>query len=131
MKRKRRYYKGKRISKGEEVIARFLDSHNLAYEREKTFRDCVNQAGNLLRFDFYLERYNVLIEYQGPHHIRPINKYKRALNVHKKTKIHDEIKKTFALKNEINLIEIFYTDFSKLENILTNLIMEFDYDTIC
>jgi hypothetical protein len=84
----------------------------------------VSLRGNLLRFDFYLEKYNILIEYQGHHHIKPINKYNRARRVHEKTKMHDEIKKLFAFKNKINLIEIYYTEFSEIETILTNLLME-------
>ena len=104
--KKRKYYKGRRISKGEKKIAQFFDSHNIDYIREKTFKNCLSLSGNCLRFDFYLEQYNLLIEYQGTHHEKPINKYRRAKIVHETTVTHDSIKTEFTLDNHINLLEI-------------------------
>jgi len=104
--KKRQYYKGKRISKGEKEIAQYLDRHNINYVREKTFKDCINFCGNSLRFDFYLEQFNLLIEYQGQHHEKPVNKYRRAKIVHDKIVIHDRVKEDFAESHQINLIKI-------------------------
>lgn len=128
---KKRYYKGRKISKGEKKIAQFFDSHNIEYTREQTFKKCVNFNGNLLRFDFYLEQYNLLIEFQGNHHYGPINKYRRAKIVHEKTVTHDSIKESFALDNQINLIEIHHKDYEKIEEILTNLFKEINNDLNC
>jgi len=50
--KKRQYYNGKKLSKGEKYIAQYLDRHNIPYTREQTFKDCVNFCGNRLRFDF-------------------------------------------------------------------------------
>ena len=122
--KKRIYYKGHRISKGEKKIAQFFDLHNVDYVREKIFKDCVNSSGNNLRFDFYLERFNLLIEYQGHHHEKPVNKYRRARIVHEKTTVHDEIKEIFAREKQINLIKIYYKDYNKIEEILNNLFEE-------
>ena len=122
--KKRRTYKGRKISKGEKQIAQFFDLHNIEYTREKTFKECVNLRGNLLRFDFYLEQFNVLIEFQGIHHYDPINKYRRAKIVHDKTVIHDIIKKEFTISNQINLIEIHYKDYENIEIILLELLYE-------
>ncbi|MCK9439447.1 MAG: hypothetical protein WC188_04530 [Candidatus Caldatribacteriota bacterium] len=113
-----------KISKGEKRISEFLDLHNISYVREKSFVNCINQKGNKLRFDFYLEQFNLLIEYQGHHHIKPINKYRRAKIVHEKTVIHDKIKESFAIENKINLFKIYYVDYNKVEEILTNLMIE-------
>ena len=126
--KKRQYYKGHRISKGEKRIAQFFDSHNIEYSREKTFKDCVNSSGNHLRFDFYLEQFNLLIEYQGQHHEKPVNKYRRAKIVHEKTTVHDEIKEIFAAGKEINLIKIYYQDYEKIEIILDKLLEEIHND---
>lgn len=117
----RRYYRGKKISKGEMKISQFLDSHNIEYTREQTFKECVNSNGNLLRFDFYLEKYNLLIEYQGNHHYGPVNKHKRAKRVYESTVIHDAIKDSFAYQNKINLIKIHHKDYKKVEEILIEL----------
>lgn len=129
--KKRQYYKGRRISKGEKRIAQFFSQHNIEYIREKTFKDCVNFCGNHLRFDFYLEQFNLLLEYQGHHHLKPINKYRRAQIVHKKTVVHDVIKEEFALSNKINLIKIFYKDYDRIDEILIELFKEINKDLIC
>jgi len=104
---KRRYYhKGKRCSKGEKRIAIFLDKHQIKYEMEKIFDDCKSPKNRPLRFDFYLEDYNVCIEFQGHHHYKPVNKYNKAKKIHTKTTIHDKIKREYVFNNGIFLIEI-------------------------
>lgn len=126
--KKRRYHKGLRISKGEKRIALFFDSHNINYIREKTFKNCLSSKGNYLRFDFYLEQFNILIEYQGHHHLKPVNKYRRAKIVHDQTVIHDGVKEKFAFDNQINLIKIYYQDYEKIDEILINLFKEIEND---
>jgi hypothetical protein len=125
---KRQYYKGHKISKGEKQIAQFFDSYNINYTREQTFKKCVNHNNNLLRFDFYLEQFNVLIEFQGHHHYAPINKYRRAKIVYESTVIHDAIKEKFAFDNQINLIKIHYKDYEKIEEILLELLNEIELE---
>ena len=129
--RKRNYYKGQKISKGEKRIAQFFDLYNVEYVREKIFKECINSRGNYLRFDFYLEQFNLLLEFQGHHHYGPINKYKRAKIIHNKTVIHDSIKELFAQDNKINLIKICYKDFDRIEEILINLFEEIRNDLNC
>lgn len=104
---KRRYYhKGKRCSKGEKRIAGFLDKHQIKYEMEKVFNECRSPKNRPLRFDFYLEDYNVCIEFQGHHHYKSVNKHRTAKIAHEKTTIHDKIKRDFVFHNGIFLIEI-------------------------
>lgn len=50
-------------SQGERLIAKALERLNIEYETQKTFKDCISLGK--LRFDFYLPKYNVCIEYQG------------------------------------------------------------------
>lgn len=129
--KKRRYYKGRRISKGEKKIAQFFDSHNIDYTREKTFKNCLSLSGNCLRFDFYLEQFNILLEFQGQHHYGPINKYRKAKIVHETTVTHDAIKNKFTLDNKINLFEIKYKDYENIDEILINLFKEIENDLNC
>lgn len=124
--KKRIYHNGKRVSKGEKEISQYLDHHNINYIREKTFKECINFCGNFLRFDFYLDQFNLLIEYQGQHHEKPVNKYQRAKIVHDKTVVHDKIKEDFAAKHQINLIKINYSDYKNINIILDNLFNEID-----
>ena len=106
------------------AIAKYFDKCGIPYTQEKTFKECVNSRGNYLRYDFYLEQYNLLIEYQGPHHEKPINKYRRARIAHEKTVIHDVIKANFAEQQQINLLKIDWKDFNKLAVILDQLIKD-------
>jgi len=122
--KKRQFYKGRRISKGEKEIAQYFDRNNINYVREKTFIDCINSSGNFLRYDFFLEQFNLLIEYQGQHHEKPVNKYRRAKIVHLKTIDHDKIKEEFAKSHKINLFKINYSEFKKIDFILDNLLVE-------
>ena len=104
---KRRYYhKGKRCSKGEKTIAEILDINRIEYEMEKIFDDFKSPNNKPLRFDFYLPKYCVCIEFQGHHHYNPINKYRAAKIAHEKTIVHDKIKKDWAFHNGIYLVEI-------------------------
>ncbi len=62
---------------GEALIARILDSWCISYEREKRFPDlrCCYQGvlSGHLRFDFYLGAHNVVIEFDGAQHDRPVD----------------------------------------------------------
>ena len=127
MKKRRYYYKGKRVSKGERKLAAVLEKHNIQFEMEKTFDECRNGKGNKLRFDFYLVQHRILIEYQGHHHYNPVNKGRRAKRVHKTTVIHDGIKKKFCIDKGFGLLEIKHDEFDNIEDIITNVI---NYGTI-
>jgi len=123
MAKKRYYHNGKRVSKGEKKIAVFLESKGIQYIPEKTFNNCLSPRGRCLRFDFYIESHNLLIEFDGEHHTRPVNKYKRALIVHRKTKKHDAIKNYYANSNNIRLVRIPYWDIENIEEILEPIFM--------
>ena len=56
-------------SKGEKTIAFFLEQNHIKYEKEKL--ECIK--GHNLRFDFYLNDYDVYIEFQGEQHLKPIS----------------------------------------------------------
>lgn len=123
MPKKRIYYKGKRVSKGEKRVIDFLNKHNINFEQEKTFDNCRGRTGRrCLRFDFFLVDCNILIEYDGEHHYGPVNKGYRAKYVHDRTKINDEIKDKYIAVNGIGLLRIPYWEYDKIEEILTEVI---------
>lgn len=123
MPRKKRYYKGKRVSKGEKRIIDFLNSYSIKFEKEKTYSDCKGKSRRFpLRFDFLLVDYNILVEYDGEHHYAPINKGYRAKRVHERTKINDEIKNKYIAQKGIGLLRIPYWEFEQIEKILTEVI---------
>lgn len=104
-------------SLGEEKIAEILASKNVIFETEKTFNGCVNK--NKLRFDFYLPKQNICIEYNGIQHYKSIDYFgghKELINTSKR----DKIKKDFCKKNNIKLIVVKYDE--NIENLLKTLL---------
>jgi len=55
-------------SKFVKYIRRFLEAYNIEYIREKTFKTLKSDRNVPLRFDFYLPKYKILIEYDGRYH---------------------------------------------------------------
>lgn len=113
-------------SKGERRIILFLEENSIPYEREKRMEECRYRRS--LSFDFYLEQYNLCIEYQGEQHYRPVDfSYtptqegkEKALKVFKQNQERDEIKREFCRSKGIKLLEISYKKLNKIEQILKN-----------
>lgn len=98
-------------SVGEMRIRVFLENNKIYFIREKTFKDCVDKKR--LPFDFYLPKYNLIIEFDGQHHF-----YETGFGNYELTKKHDEIKNKYCKENHINLLRIPYFDGNKIEEIL-------------
>ena len=100
--------------KGEEKIASLLKENNIQFERQKIFNTCIfEDTKSYAKFDFYLPKYNILIEYDGIQHFEPrcfggCSKEQAEYNF-KKTKIHDIYKNEWCKNNNIQLIRIPYT----------------------
>ena len=99
-----------RISKGEKAIEKILNNLDIKYITQKTFDDCRNK--NKLPFDFYIQEYNVCIEFDGEQHYRvhKIWGYEKFMN----TQLNDKIKTDYCEKNNIHLIRIKFDE--KLED---------------
>ena len=91
-------------SRGETQIRRYLESHNIDFESQKTF-------GGLgrMKFDFYLPSYNLCIEYQGEQHYKPF-KYFGGEKSFKKRVERDNLKKIYRETHNIDLLEIKYDE---------------------
>ncbi len=123
------FYTGQRCpycegSSGEIEIQRFLTNNNINFKKEYWFEDCRGNS-DPLRFDFVIfknNKINLLIEYDGKQHYKPINfggiSDDEALINYKRTKKYDNIKNQYCLKNNIPLLRIPYWDFHNIENIL-------------
>ena len=121
--KKRIYYKGKRVSKGEKRIIDFLLSEDIEFIKEKTFIDCRGRNNrNPLRFDFFLPNHNILIEFDGEHHFAPVNKGWRAKYVHERTKINDDIKNDYIKNKGLGLLRIPYWEFDEIDSILRKVL---------
>ena len=92
-------------SKGEREIRQWLARNKILNESQKTFCDCKDVK--MLPFDFYLPEYNVLIEYDGEQHYRPIELF-GGEDGFKLRKKHDDIKTQYCKDNDIHLLRIPY-----------------------
>lgn len=110
------------LSKGEARIRKFLTDYNISFVQQKLFEDCVYK--DKLRFDFYLQDYNMCIEFDGQQHFEPVdfaNKgTKWAENLFTHNQIKDSIKNKYCKNKNIKLLRIPYWDIKNIENILAS-----------
>lgn len=104
------------FSKGEKAIQKWLQDNNIAFETQKKYGDLLGIKGHKLSYDFYLPDLNMLIEYQGQYHdgTVPIQTPQAFEN----QKEHDKRKSNYAKSHGIQLLEIWYHDFSRIPEIL-------------
>ena len=98
----------------------------MIFTQQKVFDDCVYKSK--LRFDFYLNRYNVIIEYDGIQHFEAVDFAGRgkswANEQYKLIKQKDKIKNSYCLCRGIRLIRIPYYNYNNIEQILTSNLLE-------
>lgn len=103
----------------EEIIRNILNGYNIKYEAQKKYDDLLGVGGGQLSYDFLV--YNddgtplFLLEYQGEQHFRPVE-YFGGVDRFLIQQEHDALKRKYALDNNIELVEISYTD--NLMNVL-------------
>lgn len=105
-------------SHGENKIRNFLTNNNVEFVEQKRFSDCRNIKP--LPFDFYIEKYNIVIEFDGPQHYNEPSNHRYKKFDFEKIKKHDQIKNKWCEENNIKLIRIKYTE--NIDSILKNLI---------
>jgi len=98
-------------SKGEKRIKTYLDTANIKYVRQYSL------PGSRYKYDFYLPELNILIEYDGEQHFKPVKIF-GGEKTFKRIKERDKEKDTLAYIHGIPLIRIKYDKFSKLEDYL-------------
>jgi len=88
------------------------------YIPQMKYNGLIGLGKGLLSYDFYLPKYNLLIEYQGIQHEKYIPGFHKSIKDFEKQQEHDRRKKEYAQKHNINLLEIWYCDFDNIESIL-------------
>lgn len=118
-----------RASKGEIAVRKYLIDNFIEYVTEKSFNNCINPSTNRkLRFDFYLPKYNLLIEFDGEQHFKPICYRRTDKSEEAKmlkllyTQMLDKIKNDYAKINGINLLRISYKDIESIQYIMDSTI---------
>lgn len=100
-------------SKGEQAIMRYLENNHINYIPQKTFAP-LNKSK--YRFDFFIPDYNLAIEYQGEQHFYDTHWFNEDLN---STQKRDIVKRDYCKENNIELLEIPYWKYDKINQILT------------
>lgn len=109
-------------SHGENKIRKILTDNNIQFISQKSFTDFKYKDTNgRPRYDFYLPKYNILIEYDGEQHFRPVFSWDTADQYLVRVK-HDQEKNNYAIIHNLTLIRIPYTHYNdlKLEDLLIN-----------
>lgn len=110
-------------SRGEHNIRLFIETNKLKYKYQKTFNGCINpKTGCKVMFDFFVNKYNLVIEYDGVGHFIPTRfngaSIESATISYNSTKKTDKIKNKYCRDNNIPLLRIKYTNFKNIEEIL-------------
>jgi hypothetical protein len=112
-----------RESKGEKKVSKYLKSLGVSFEGQMGFSGLVYKAP--LKYDFYLYDLNLLIEFDGIQHFRPV-KYggceEKALKSFELVKLRDKLKDEYALKNNIPLLRIPYWEFDRIPEIIDSFL---------
>ena len=93
---------------------------NTYFIPQQKFDGLVGLGGGKLSYDFYLPKYNILIEYQGEFHDGTANIQTDEEFIIQQE--HDRRKKEYAEKHGIRLLAIWYYDFNNIEIILEKAI---------
>ena len=108
-------------SLGEKIISKYLDEKNIKYLRQKKFDEC--RFKYPLKFDFYINEFDICIEFDGIQHFKPIDyfggierfEYEQKLSLIKDNFCQNKGIKLFRIKYNDNLIEKLDIIFNKNE----------------
>lgn len=106
----------KDASRGERIISDYLIENKFEFVCQKKFNELIGVGKNLLSYDFYLPKINLLIEYQGEFHDGTAKLQNE--DQYRIQKEHDNRKREYAINNNINFLEIWYWDFKNIKLIL-------------
>lgn len=117
-------------SKGELKIEEWMIKNGIAYDTQVTFRDCRNEK--VLPFDFVVynnkshQKIKLIIEYDGKQHYG-IGLFggteEEMLKNFERVRVNDQIKNSYCFKKAISLLRIPYTKYAKIDEILTNALL--------
>lgn len=108
-----------KISSGESIIMNFLKTKNIEFVFQYKIQNIDLFCSNTRLFvDFYLPKHNVIIEFNGMQHYKPIKLWGGQESFEKQQN-RDISVKMYCKENNIKLIEIPTKKFGKIKEILT------------
>ena len=93
-------------SNGEKRIRKWLEDKDISFITQKRFDGL--KDNRKLSYDFYLPKYNMLIEYNGIQHYEFVPYFHKTLHDFHKQLHHDWLKRKYANKNGFNYLVIPY-----------------------
>lgn len=97
------FCEGKRHSAGENYLIRLFKSNNIKFIPEKTFDNLKSQK--LLRYDFYLPEYNILVEHHGDSHF--------GVGIYYSENLIDNDEKKFEYAKDNGITLLYFTLYKK------------------
>ena len=104
------------MSKGEDYLVAIFRKEKITYEREKTFSDLLGKHGTPLRFDFYLPKFGINIEYDGEGHFQQVNKF-GGRSGYMAAAERDRRKNSYCLAHHIPLYRIPYWELHNIHSL--------------
>ncbi len=119
-----------RETKGEKVISGYLEMNNIEFETEIFSKDLFEKSlflkeHRLTRFDFVLSLHNLIIEFDGIGHFKPIafgGNVNTAKKLFQKRVDKDKAKNALVGSSKYNLLRIPYWEMDNIEDILQEVI---------
>lgn len=98
-----------RRSKGEIMVANWLEENNISYKQEYLVRfPFLVKKKPFVFIDFYLPNHNIFIEYNGKQHYEYVRYFHKTQYDFTRQQIRDNIVRSYCEQNNIKLIEIPY-----------------------
>lgn len=114
-------------SKGEKTISNYLKINNINFESEYKIAECKEK--DPLPFDYAIfdaeGNLQFLIEYQGEQHYQFVKLFHEDTDGFVDRILYDSTKRAFCEFEHIYLLEIPYTEFDKIEQILAEKLTEY------
>lgn len=108
-------------SKGERLVRYLLEDQEVFFETEKVFKD-LHTNGAYLPYDFYIPESNLLIEYDGMQHFKPMGYFGGEQKLESQ-KRRDRKKDEYAKNKGIRLLRIpyYYSDEEVKQELISSL----------
>ena len=100
-------------SKGEQKIINILTNEKIPFEREKIFPDFKNA-----RYDFFLPKDNIIIEYDGIQHFKQYEFFSKTRSDFLKRQEKDRKKNSYALAHGYKMFRIPEWEFQNINKSL-------------
>lgn len=107
------------MSHGEHMAKSIFKKYAIKFDPQKRFDDCRDVY--TLPFDFYLPEYNLVVEIMGEQHEHPVELFGGQEGFEKRI-VHDKFKRDYLKQNNIHILDIWYYEFDKMEELILHKI---------